>query len=719
MVAYVQSRGRARQSASTFVVMIDEKDEAELARYKKLRDVEPELKKSYQLDDADKPSADQDVDEDREDPRDLEEREVYVVQPTGATLTYNSAIPLLNRLCSFIPRDKYSSPFKPKYVISNSDSGFRARLTLPTALPVSKELHEVDGPTKQTKKEAKRAVAFHVVRALHGLGVYDDQLSPSKPRKGNSVNDADGLLIPKITEVPEMMDVMVKYPWSAGPPWYLHVVSIDGVRCAGLITGNCLPMVEYIVGTQKVIVESVVTSPFDLDAEDVHVMNRYTRMGLWWCVTGRPVSSTLACYLVALDAKGDPDWASMRSAITNEQGSYNWSGISPKHEGKLVLMNSKKYGKSLLLMKIRTDIGLSDERRLSEPAGGGNNLGETYAQYFAREYSSLGSVNPSMVSVDDAIVEVMPCKKTSSPVYALRDGEQTLGRSPSSDCEPSTFLLPRWYCKYASLSEGILRSLRVFSPLCQRITDLHRAHQAILHLGLPDINPNRMVEALVIPSAMAGFNNQRLETLGDSVLKLSVVTYVYNRFPFKHEGQLDQLKGTSVSNRCLLARGKHRGLETYITSEVRSTKGWHFTLDQVGGGLDGESFLSNSVRRSIPRRSMQDCMEATLGAAYVTGGINMALHAGSALGLCFGGGEPWSVRYNVREEAICPALFVALQEILQYTFRNGDLLLEAVTHPSFNELGGICYQRLEFLGDGKWIYFVVDTRFLLTVGPKL
>ncbi len=68
MVAYVQSRGRARQSASTFVVMIDEKDEAELARYKKLRDVEPELKKSYQLDDADKPSADQDVDEDREDP---------------------------------------------------------------------------------------------------------------------------------------------------------------------------------------------------------------------------------------------------------------------------------------------------------------------------------------------------------------------------------------------------------------------------------------------------------------------------------------------------------------------------------------------------------------------------------------------------------------------------------------------------------------------------
>jgi len=107
----------------------------------------------------------------------------------------------------------------------------------------------------------------------------------------------------------------------------------------------------------------------------------------------------------------------------------------------------------------------------------------------------------------------------------------------------------------------------------------------------------------------------------------------------------------------------------------------------------------NAVRRMIPRRSMQDCMEATLGAAYLTGGINMALKAGSALGLCFGGPEPWSNRQGAQKEASCSGLFSALQEKLQYTFRNGELLLEALTHPSFNELGGLCYQRLEFLGD--------------------
>lgn len=569
---------------------------------------------------------------------------------------------------------------------------------MPTALPLPKELHEVDGPVKRSKKEAKRAAAFHVVRALHGLGVYDDQLSPSKPRKGNGVEDADGLLVPKVTEVPEMMDVMVKYPWSAGPPWYLHFVLIDGVRCAGIITGNRLSNVETIVGAQNVVVESITAPPFVLETELMHVMDRYTRMGLWWCVTGRPVTSALACYLVVLDENGQPDWESMRAAITNEKGSYDWSGISSEHEGKLILMNARKYGKSLLLMKIRTDISLS-ERRPTDDTGGGVDVTENYAQFFAREFP--GSVASSTAPMDDLILEVMPYKKTYSPVYALRDGEKLVGEASLSNFESSTFLLPRWYCKHAPLSEGILRTLRVFSPLCQRITDVYRAHQAILHLGLPDINPNRMVEALVIPSAVAGFNNQRLETLGDSVLKLSVVTYIYNRFPFKHEGQLDQLKGASISNRCLLARGKHRGLEMFITSEARATKGWHFLLHQVSGELKGESIPRNSVRRTVPRRSMQDCMEATLGAAYLTGGINMALKAGTALGVCFGGDEPWPSRYNIPKETSCLALFTALEERLQYTFRNGDLLLEAVTHPSFNELGGTCYQRLEFLGDGE------------------
>ena len=96
-------------------------------------------------------------------------------------------------------------------------------------------------------------------------------------------------------------------------------------------------------------------------------------------------------------------------------------------------------------------------------------------------------------------------------------------------------------------------------------------------------------------------------------------------------------------------------------------------------------------------------MEAALGASFVSGGIQMALLAGEALGLAFGGTMPWCMRYSRKPEA-SPALtlFTSLEDALGYTFHQSELLVEAVTHPSFVEsLGGSSYQRLEFLGDGK------------------
>jgi endoribonuclease Dicer len=48
-------------------------------------------------------------------------------------------------------------------------------------------------------------------------------------------------------------------------------------------------------------------------------------------------------------------------------------------------------------------------------------------------------------------------------------------------------------------------------------------------------------------------------------------------------------------------------------------------------------------------------------------------------------------------------MFETLQQRLGYTFRNGHLLREALTHPSFASAVEMIpsYQRLEFLGDGK------------------
>lgn len=101
-------------------------------------------------------------------------------------------------------------------------------------------------------------------------------------------------------------------------------------------------------------------------------------------------------------------------------------------------------------------------------------------------------------------------------------------------------------CDVFAFSRAQIEAFVVFPQIIRRITDVYRAREAIKNLGLPCINEDLAVEALTLPSTNLSFNNQRLETLGDSVLKICVVTYVFNRFPYRHEGMhLDDYFQTS------------------------------------------------------------------------------------------------------------------------------------------------------------------------------
>src|ERR1700749_856961 len=101
--------------------------------------------------------------------------------------------------------------------------------------------------------------------------------------------------------------------------------------------------------------------------------------------------------------------------------------------------------------------------------------------------------------------------------------------------------------------------------------------------------------------------SDRLEMLGDAVLKLSTSVYVFATFPARHEGQLSVMRQHSVANNYLLARGREIGLQRFLTVEVGSRRRWKLSV------LPGAS--KRSVKRAMPRRSLQDCMEALLGAA--------------------------------------------------------------------------------------------------------
>lgn len=197
-----------------------------------------------------------------------------------------------------------------------------------------------------------------------------------------------------------------------------------------------------------------------------------------------------------------------------------------------------------------------------------------------------------------------------------------------------------------------------------------------------------------------GKDYQTLETIGDSALKLAVTVFVYNRYTAKDEGGLSTRRMNSIDNQHLRIKALKKGLHYHFFNDFFRGRTWvPPTLKNSTFSADGQT-----LSRKIPRRALSDCMEALLGAAYLSGGFKAVLETGHVLGLCFGGPVPWHERYklseNIRQLPVGRSL-APLEVQLGYKFQHGQLLMQAVTHRSFGGASTYCQEREEFLGDGK------------------
>ena len=94
--------------------------------------------------------------------------------------------------------------------------------------------------------------------------------------------------------------------------------------------------------------------------------------------------------------------------------------------------------------------------------------------------------------------------------------------------------------------------------------------------------------------------------------------------------------------------------------------------------------------------------EVILGAAVLSGGIQSGLSAGTKMGLRFGWTDAWPTRYAKVEPTRRANIYAALEDALGYDFKDQVLVMDAINHPT-SGTGGATYQRLEFLGDGRYL----------------
>ena len=230
--------------------------------------------------------------------------------------------------------------------------------------------------------------------------------------------------------------------------------------------------------------------------------------------------------------------------------------------------------------------------------------------------------------------------------------------------------------------------------------------------------PGLILEALTMTQAHEGFDMERMETIGDSLLKLVISIFVYGQSTGSRkctEGTLSVLRMRQISNRNLYRLGRKAELGSAIVAEAFDLK-TNFLPPCVS--LVGDH-NNKRVNQMVSDKNIADSVEALTGAYLLACGVAGAMKFLKWIGLSI---IPDGLENNVNPvngfprlaacfrlpspengEEMLNHLYSGLEQLeatIKYTFRDKTLLIEALSHASYfpNRLT-VSYQRLEFLGD--------------------
>ncbi|KAI1210305.1 uncharacterized protein F4807DRAFT_459682 [Annulohypoxylon truncatum] len=263
--------------------------------------------------------------------------------------------------------------------------------------------------------------------------------------------------------------------------------------------------------------------------------------------------------------------------------------------------------------------------------------------------------------------------------------------------------------------DGIHASNAYFGALIPSITHMVEIYLVANELrntllkdvGYSDIS--LVSTAINAPGTGEGTNYERIEFLGDAILKMFTTATVTANNPNYPEGFLDAIKTSIVSNARLCRSAVETGLDKFILKKGFGSRKWQslYVEDLVKADINADN------KRTMSTKTLADVVEALIGAAFIDGGLTGGLGEGLAKALTciriFIPEVEWrsleqsrAALFNqtsLSTELIAP--LVPLEQLIGYSFKNKNLLVEAATHSSFGFVNstGSCMERLEFLGD--------------------
>lgn len=162
-------------------------------------------------------------------------------------------------------------------------------------------------------------------------------------------------------------------------------------------------------------------------------------------------------------------------------------------------------------------------------------------------------------------------------------------------------------------------------PVCSMFLPsvLMAVEQHIMTCSLRDIFIDRLDLQIDIPSLLQATtssavnpacNYERLEFLGDTILKLASTTRLFVSYPHKAEGELHTLRSAIVSNSALQAKAQSLGVHHFLNFSLETTASWS------PPGWD-----SDSKPQPVHDKALADVIEAIAGVCFLRGSAEYAL----------------------------------------------------------------------------------------------
>ncbi|PON73127.1 Endoribonuclease Dicer-like3a [Parasponia andersonii] len=793
--SYVQSRGRARQHDSQFVMMLE-------------RGNNKQREQLYDVIRSERSMIDTAT---NRDPSTCilkactsEVTRAYFVDATGASIMADSSISLVYRYCEQLPGDKYFTP-KPNFKFSYVGEGsYECQIVLPP----NAAFQTCVGPICKSAHLSKQLVCLEACKKLHQMGALDDHLLPS-------------------TEYSSEKKLCVKSKEAASGAGTTKRKELHGTTCIRALSGTWAENLDTVFHAYKFDFSCSIVSEFfsgfvlliesKLDDDvgnfelELYLVSKTVKSSVSYCrqlrldteqmkkakcfqelffnglfgklILGSKSAGTKREFLLQNDERRL--WSQSYlylllplesvNEASDKSWRINWEGIDSCVSVVELLNNSLLgdqhcNGEGGDVSPCRTEPSESkcmDDYNIVHFANCSANISNikdmvVLAIHTGKIYSVVEMVsNTSAESPFESSTDDVPLKYTSYAEYfnkkygivLLRPSQPLLRLKQSHNphnllvnfsdgatdktSKPELFkpqmhaFMPPELLLIMDIDRSVLKSLYLLPSLMHRLESLMLASQLRKEIGFhpssSQISSSLILEALTTLTCCENFSMERLELLGDSVLKYVVSCHLFLKYPKKHEGQLSARRSSTVSNSNLYKLGTDHKLQGYIRDSAFDPRRWvapgQYSLRPVPCkcGVDSlEVPLDRKFQTEDPKvvvgkccdkghrwmgsKTIADCVEALIGAYYVGCGLTAAIHMMKWFGidaelepsLVLEAISIASLRsYTPKAHAIA-----TLESKLEYVFSTKGLLQEAITHASYQEFSlGYCYQRLEFLGD--------------------